>query len=355
MRLNATSMSKLFELMLMSLKLEIVRTRYPEEIYQVTMNHLNSIKQILIKMDKEGNKKLIEQLEGIICRFVDVYIKLNSYDYFILKSTILRFLQGKNVKVSIFIQDDFQDSNSIIYLPMHETAPPLVNKPGVVKRFDNYGNVKDQWNFELVLTNEFQENYIKERNTNFQTDLGLNMYSGDFKPNIAGKKRKAIKDKTKEFNNRIIENKTNNSNNIVSNKNKNEDDDKKISTNSNDDDNKKNYMKETGLFSQDFNDSDNNFSAKDRELLNKGNLKDYNDLANLLAVNRSNEGTFKIDLFGANERNNDDDNYIIIERDEKSNIKKKYENTFQLNKDNNKDDNDEDDLLDLMDSVTGQK
>ena len=114
-------------------------------------------------------------------------------------------------------------------------------------------------------------------------------------------------------------------------------------------------MKETGLFSQDINDSDNNFSAKERELLNKGNLKDYNDLANLLAVNRSNEGTFKIDLFGANERNNDDDNYIIIERDEKSNIKKKYENTFQLNKDNNKDDNDEDDLLDLMDSVTGQK
>ena len=73
-------------------------------------------------------------------------------------------------------------------------------------------------------------------------------------------------------------------------------------------------------------------------------------------MNKSNEGTFKIDLFGTNERNNgEDDNYIIIEREEKNDIKKKFEDTFKFNenKDNNKDE--EDDLLDLMDSVSGQK
>ena len=351
MRLNATSMSKLFELMLMSLKLEIVRTRYPEEIYQVTLNHLTSIKEILIKMDKELNKDLIERLENIISRFVDIYVKLNSYDYYILKSTILRFLQGKNVKVSIFIQDGYQDNSSIIYLPMNEVAPPLVKKPGVAKRLDNFGNVLNEFTFELALTNEFQENYVKERNTNFHTELGLNLYSSEYKPKIIGRNKKA-KDKTKEFNNiKKIDNKNN----------KTEDD---TNTNINNITNTSEYpiknknknLYETGLFDVNSNDINNNFSAKDREIINKANLRDYNDLASLLAVNKSNEGTFKIDLFGANERNNtEDDNYIIIEREEKNDIKKKFEDTFKINenKDNNKDE--EDDLLDLMDSVSGQK
>jgi hypothetical protein len=352
MRLNATSMSKLFELMLMSLKLEIVRTRYPEEIYQVTLNHLTSIKDILIKMDKELNKDLIERLENIISRYVEIYVKLNSYDYFILKSTILRFLQGKNVKVSIFIQDGYQDNSSIIYLPMNEVAPPLVKKPGVAKKLDNFGNVLNEFTFELALTNEFQENYVKERNTNFHTELGLNLYSSEYKPKIIGKNKKA-KDKTKEFNN--IKKIDNNNNN------KTEDD---TNTNINNITNTSEYpiknknknLYETGLFDVNSNDINNNFSAKDREIINKANLRDYNDLASLLAVNKSNEGTFKIDLFGANERNNsEDDNYIIIEREEKNDIKKKFEDTFKINenKDNNKDE--EDDLLDLMDSVSGQK
>jgi len=41
MRLNSTSMSKLFDLMLMSLKLQILKTKFPEEIIQITMNHFN--------------------------------------------------------------------------------------------------------------------------------------------------------------------------------------------------------------------------------------------------------------------------------------------------------------------------
>ena len=348
MRLNSTSMSKLFELMLMSLKLEIVRTRYPEEIYQVTLNHLTSIKEILIKMDKELNKNLIERLEDIISRFVEIYIKLNSYDYYILKSTILRFLQGKNVKVSIFIQDNYQDNNSILYLPMNEVAPPLVKKPGIARKLDNFGNVENEFSFELALTNEFQENYVKERNTNFHTDLGLNLYSGEFKPNIIGKK-KTTKDRTKEFNNSIIKRIDNNKT----------EDDTKTNKNTNNFDypkKDKNPLSETGLFETYSIDNKTSFSAKDREIINKANLRDYNDLASLLAVNKSNEGTFKIDLFGANERNNgEDDNYIIIEREEKNDIKKKFEDTFKINdnKDNNKDE--EDDLLDLMDSVSGQK
>lgn len=47
MRLNASSMSKLYDLMLMSIKLQLFKMKYPEEMIQITLNHLNSLVDIL--------------------------------------------------------------------------------------------------------------------------------------------------------------------------------------------------------------------------------------------------------------------------------------------------------------------
>ena len=132
MRLNATSMNKLFELMLMTLKLQVLRTRYAEEIYQVTLNHFICVIEILKSIIPDDND-LIDMVQNSMDNFINVYRKLNPYDYIVLKSVVLRFLQGKNVKVSIFIQESLQDSNSIIYLPMNEVSPPFVGKIGIIK------------------------------------------------------------------------------------------------------------------------------------------------------------------------------------------------------------------------------
>lgn len=52
---------------------------------------------------------------------------------------------------------------------------------------------------------------------------------------------------------------------------------------------------------------------------------------NLLAVNRNDEGKFTFDLFGKKNNNNkeDEDDYIVIERED-IDIKKKYDNVFNL-------------------------
>ena len=112
MRLNSTSMNKLFELMLMTLKLQILRTRYAEEIYQITLNHFDGVIEIMNIVDPTDTN-LIDMVKNSMENFINVYRKFNPYDYIILKSVILRFLQGKNVKVSIFIQENLQDSSSI--------------------------------------------------------------------------------------------------------------------------------------------------------------------------------------------------------------------------------------------------
>ena len=98
-------MNKLFELMLMTLKLQLLRTRYPEEIYQIVLNHFICVMEIIQVIDP-NDKELINMVNSSKDNFINVYGKLLPYDYIILKSVVLRFLQGKNVKVSIFIQEN---------------------------------------------------------------------------------------------------------------------------------------------------------------------------------------------------------------------------------------------------------
>lgn len=355
MRLNSTSMSKLFELMLMSLKLQILRTRYPEEMFKITLNHLESIRTILTDQDPSGNKDLINDLNECISNFNKDYSQLTPYDYVILKQTLLRFLQGKNVKVSIFIQDNLQSNNSTIYLPMNEKAPPLVNKPGVIKEFDSNGKVTKEDFIELKLSSLYIANSNKNRMANFDTVLGLNIFSNETKPFILGKKvsqqevagapepvkvdSPPAKDMTKEFG---FNNKT------------------EVKKNSD--------IKESRLFDEKQIEKSINaqpekkpvLSSEQKKIISKSAIKDFNELSELLSVPKSSDaGTFKLDLFGTSKKgvgNQEEEDYIEIEREDNK-IKKKFDECFDMDKQNidNNANEGEDDLLDLMDMATQNK
>ena len=47
MKLNESSMQKLFDLMLMGMKLQTVQSCYPEEITHVTIGHLDSMMKMI--------------------------------------------------------------------------------------------------------------------------------------------------------------------------------------------------------------------------------------------------------------------------------------------------------------------
>ena len=47
MKLNTTSMNKLFDLMLMGLKYQVLSATSPEEIYHMTMKHMNTTSDII--------------------------------------------------------------------------------------------------------------------------------------------------------------------------------------------------------------------------------------------------------------------------------------------------------------------
>jgi len=73
MKLNQTSMNKLFDLMMMTFKFQIMRIKYPEEIYQLTMNHLNMLLEILSK-DPTHNNDIMELVKENIEYFQKVIL-----------------------------------------------------------------------------------------------------------------------------------------------------------------------------------------------------------------------------------------------------------------------------------------
>ena len=343
MRLNTTSMNKLFELMLMTLKLQILRTRYPEEIYQIVINHFYGVIEIM-KMIDQNDTELIDMLKNAMNNFMNIYGKLNPYDYIILKSVILRFLQGKNVKVSIFIQENLQDTSSILYLPMNEISPPFVGKLGVVKNISK-GNEE---NFDLKLNNCFKENQNNNRMENFTTDLGKNMFAQNaphFIGRIKPKEKEDKKEEEKDTNDFLISkgteteqlNKEKEKEIITENKNK------QKSKNANEIKNSvfiDNYYENKEL------------SLEQKKIISQGYKNDLNLFSSVFAENENiDDEVFEFDLFGSNENKKEkqkEEDFINIQK-KNNNVKNKINEKFGglLKNDDN-----QDDLLDLMDINT---
>ncbi len=47
MKLNATSMNKLFDLMLMGIKYQFLSCTHPDEIFTITMTHMNAVADLI--------------------------------------------------------------------------------------------------------------------------------------------------------------------------------------------------------------------------------------------------------------------------------------------------------------------
>lgn len=69
MKLQKSSMDKLFELMLMGVKFQMLSVKYPEEVLQVTYNHLKNLREMVRGSSAEENvNSVFTQLRNV--RFI---------------------------------------------------------------------------------------------------------------------------------------------------------------------------------------------------------------------------------------------------------------------------------------------
>ena len=131
MRLNKSSMDKLYDLMTMGVKNQVMVTLTPQQMLHVTLNHLETMKLMT------PLPEVVALVQSAIDKALSMYAGLSDGHWIRLKSTVLRFFQGKKVKVSLFLQNGKQlDDGEFVLGPPMRLAHG-VHRPGCIRYMRN--------------------------------------------------------------------------------------------------------------------------------------------------------------------------------------------------------------------------
>jgi hypothetical protein len=127
MRLNATSMEKLYDLMTMGVKYQTVVSSVPQQLLHITLNHLETMKLM------SPLPEVIALVQTAIDATLKMYTCLTDGHWLRLKASVLRFFQDKKVKVSLFLQNgkQLEDGEFVLGPPMR--LAHAVYAPGCIR------------------------------------------------------------------------------------------------------------------------------------------------------------------------------------------------------------------------------
>uniref|UniRef100_A0A8C7PH05 Organic solute carrier partner 1 n=1 Tax=Oncorhynchus mykiss TaxID=8022 RepID=A0A8C7PH05_ONCMY len=173
MRLNQASMDKLYDLMTMAFKYQVLLCPRAKDILLVSFNHMDAIKDFV-----KDTPSVLSQVDETYRQLIEMYTPLSSGEFQLIRQTLLIFFQDMHIRVSIFLKDKVQNSNGRFVLPISGPVPHGTHIPGLIRMFScngeevkrlqfrnggNYTSVLREGSFEM-----FGERVIK---------LGTNMYS----------------------------------------------------------------------------------------------------------------------------------------------------------------------------------
>lgn len=139
MKLNPDAMEKLYDLMLMALKYQVMLCKSGNELLLLTLNHMDGLRRLVHKSHDH-----VEIINTACVKFTEHYNKFSEAQLVLIKHTLLTFFQDYHKKVSIFLTHKIQLHNGRFVLPYGGKVPFGSRLPGTIQY--KYG---DQ-NTELV-------------------------------------------------------------------------------------------------------------------------------------------------------------------------------------------------------------
>ncbi|XP_006777349.1 PREDICTED: protein OSCP1 isoform X1 [Myotis davidii] len=134
MKLNQASMDKLYDLMTMALKYQVLLCPRPKDVLLVTFNHLDTIRGLI-----QDNPALLRLVDETLRQLIEVYGGLSAGEFQLIRQTLLTFFQDLHIRVSLFLKDKVQNSNGRFVLPVSGPVPWGIEVPGLIRMFDNKG------------------------------------------------------------------------------------------------------------------------------------------------------------------------------------------------------------------------
>ncbi|XP_061452414.1 protein OSCP1 isoform X3 [Rhineura floridana] len=173
MRLNAPSMDKLYDLMTMAFKYQVLLCPRPKDILLITFNHLDAIKDFIYEAPKT-----LAQVDATFQKLVDTYVLLSAGELQLIRQTLLIFFQDIHIRVSILLKDKVQNSNGHFVLPTSGPIPWGTEIPGLIRLFNSKGDEIQR--AEFIHGGNYQLPY-REGSFDLHGDrvikLGTNIYS----------------------------------------------------------------------------------------------------------------------------------------------------------------------------------
>lgn len=172
MRLNTASMDKLYDLMTMALKYQVLLSMSPRDVLLITLNHMDTVRKFV-----EGNDHVMEQVDNVYKLLYQNYASLSLSQFQLIRQSLLAFLQDLHIRVSIFLKDKVQNTNGKFVLPIDGAVPWAAEVPGLIRYHDENGKV--------CKTSEFDsgcKHHLSDKQGSFELfgdrviTLGTNMY-----------------------------------------------------------------------------------------------------------------------------------------------------------------------------------
>ncbi|XP_062255419.1 protein OSCP1 isoform X1 [Platichthys flesus] len=173
MRLNQASMDKLYDLMTMAFKYQVLLCPRPKDILLVSFNHMDAIKDFV-----KDTPSILGQVDETYQQLIEMYTPMCSGEFQLIRQTLLIFFQDMHIRVSIFLKDKVQNSNGRFVLPISGPVPHGTQVPGLIRMFSCTGEEVNRLKFTnggnyAAATREGSFEIFGDR----VTKLGTNMYS----------------------------------------------------------------------------------------------------------------------------------------------------------------------------------
>ncbi|CAF0766063.1 unnamed protein product [Adineta ricciae] len=163
MRLNEASMDKLYDLMSMSVKYQIMLCPCASDIVKVTYNHVNTIRKLVRSFT------VLDLLDKAFLAFNKFYERLNDAEWLFIRDTTLFFFQDVHIRVSVFLREDLQTQEGQFIMKTNGVVPTGFQPPGEIRTYTR-GRLNNTQAF-----NTDQHHQPADDTRTFQ--LGLNIFS----------------------------------------------------------------------------------------------------------------------------------------------------------------------------------
>mmetsp|Transcript_30397 Transcript_30397/g.66598 ORF Transcript_30397/g.66598 Transcript_30397/m.66598 type:complete len:373 (-) Transcript_30397:192-1310(-) len=139
MRLNESSMDKLFDLMAMGFKFQIMSCCSPKEMVDVTQNHLEALRRLV-----GATPHLVELIDETLRQMHKAYGNMSLADCNSLRQSLCGFFQDRKVKVSLFLNDHTQKADGSIVVQGSGVQQPGQLPLGTVRYFQGGAQVQSE-------------------------------------------------------------------------------------------------------------------------------------------------------------------------------------------------------------------